>query len=402
MAGAPSILIIHDHFPGQFGALALHLAANGWDVTFATRTMPVINPGYRVVSFTPHRGPSSKTHPYAQPMDRAVLTGQAFARTGIALRNEGYRPHVIVCHSGWGAGLFAKDIFPEARLVSYAEWWYNSPGADIAFLAGSYPDVIDSGPDARMMERARNAHLALDLSSADACLCPTHFQAAQFPASIKRDLIVGHDGIDTSFFSPGPPEDPTLGGRVPDDARVVTFATRGMEPHRGFPEFMKAVPSIIAADRRIHVVIAGQNKVVYGPRSIRVRDWKAEALSTLNLDPARVVFTGALRVNEYRNLLRRSDAHVYLTVPFVLSWSMLEAMSAARRLVLSDTSPVREFAGTGQAILSAISPPSIADAVLEALDDVSDRSQRARDLIKDRIPLHDCLSFRQEVLSQFL
>lgn len=400
--GTTRILIIHDHFPGQFGALALHLAANGWDVTFATRTMPATGSGYRVVSFTPHRDPSSTTHPYAQPMERAVLVGQAFARTALALRKEGYRPDVILCHSGWGAGLFARDIFPKARLVSYAEWWYNSPGADIAFLAKSYPDLSDQGPDAGMVERARNAHLALELASADACLCPTQFQAAQFPLSIRRDLIVGHDGIDIGFFSPGVAKDPTLGGRVPDDAQVVTFATRGMEPHRGFPEFMKAIPAILGAERRIHVVIAGRNQVVYGPRPIRLRDWKAEALSTLDLDPARVLFTGALQVNEYRNLLRRSDVHVYLTVPFVLSWSMLEAMSAARRLVLSDTEPVREFAGTDLAILTTISPSSIADAVLTALDDVSDRPQRARNRIKDKVPLCDCLSFRQQTLSRSL
>lgn len=399
MARTPRLLIVHDHFPGQFGALARHLAARGWEVTFATREMPEISPGYRLVAFTPHREPSPATHPYAQVMDRAVLVGQAFARTALALRKDGYEPDAILCHSGWGAGLFAKDVFPRARLVSYAEWWYNSPGADIAFLRRSYPELGDDSPDARMSERARNAHLALDLSSADACICPTRFQAAQFPVAVRGNLIVGHDGIDTSFFSPGLPEDPTLGGRVPEGARVVTYATRGMEPHRGFPEFMAALPGVLDADPRIHVVVAGQNEVVYGPRPMRARDWKAEALAAMDIDPARVIFTGSLCARRYLNLLRRSDAHVYLTVPFVLSWSMLEAMSTARRLVLSDTDPVREFAGEDHATFSAISPSSIAEAVLAALDDATDRPRRARELVMDKAEMRDCLSLRTEILS---
>lgn len=402
MVGAPSILIIHDYYPGQFGALAMHLAARGWDVTFATRKAPNIHNGYRVVFFEPHRQPSNATHPYAQTMDRAVLIGQGFARMALELRKQGYKPDLILCHSGWGAGLFAKDVFPNAKLVSYFEWWYNSPGTDISYLKKSYPELKEQRPDAAMSERARNAHLALDFLSADVCLCPTNFQAAQFPGTVRRNLIINHDGIDCAFFSPGSSDDPTLGGWVPYDAKVVTFATRGMEPHRGFPEFMKAIPSILSADPHAYIVIAGSNGVFYGPRAFHNRDWKAEALAELDIDPRRVFFTGALDIIRYRNLLRRSNVHVYLTVPFVLSWSMLEAMSTASRLVLSNTEPVSEFAGDEHAVLTEISPPAIASAVLAALSDSSDRPKFARQNIMEKVQLENCLSFKMKMFLKLI
>lgn len=343
MARAPSILFVHDDFPAQFGAFGRWLAGQGWEVAFATSAPDARAEGVRILRYAPHRRPSPETHPYAQPMDRAALRAQAFLRVALAARAEGYRPDVVVSHAGPGAGMFVRDVFPRAASVAYCEWWYRFPGADVEFLAPIEPAAVARGPEAAVHERARNAPMALELLAADAGLCPTAFQAAQFPAAFRGRLKVLHDGIDTGFFRPGA-GDATLGGLLAPGARVVTYATRGMEPHRGFPQFMAALPAVLAADPAAVAVVAGENRVAYGGDGLRRVDWKARALAAHDIDPARVHFVGPLPLAEYLALLRRSDAHVYLTVPFVLSWSLLEAMGTGCALVASDTAPVREFA----------------------------------------------------------
>ncbi len=363
------ILFIHDSFPAQFGGIGLWLRARGWEVAFATAADTAAAPGAGIIPYKPHRAASGKTHPYAQPMDRAAINGQAFVRAALAARDQGYRPDVIVSHSGWGAGMFARDVFPDAAYVAYCEWWYSHPGADVTYLARLDGRDVSGSVEAPMYERARNAPIAMDIAGADAVLCPTRFQAAQFPPLLRPALTVQHDGIDADFYRPDPVERrSTLGGLVAEDARVVTYATRGMEPHRGFPQFIAALPAILAADPRAVAVIAGENRVAYGGASLRGTDWKAKALAETPLDPARVHFVGRLPRADYLRLLRRSDAHVYLTVPFVLSWSMLEAMSTSCALVLSDTEPVREFADPASARFADLADPAtISAAVLETL-----------------------------------
>lgn len=387
----PSILFVHDSFPGQFGALARALAADGWSVAFATAAPVAEAAGIRVLRYTPHREPAAATHPYAQPMDRAALRAQAFARTALAARRDGLAPDVVVTHTGTGAGLFARELFPRARVIAYTEWWYRFPGADVAWLAArGYPHP--AGPEAPLHEQARNAPIALELAAADAAVCPTTFQAAQFPAAFRDRLTVLHDGIDTARFQPTPgawsdARADTLGGLVPEGARLVTYATRGMEPHRGFPEFMAALPAILAADPRAVAVIAGDNRVCYGGDALRRTDWKARALAEHALDPARVRFAGTLDPAGWLRLLRRSDAHAYLTVPFVLSWSMLEAMATGCALVASDTEPVREFATPESATLvDHARPAAVAGAVLATLAEPADvRRAAARRMIVEHV-----------------
>lgn len=387
MPAPSSILFVHDSFPGQFGALARGFAACGWQVAFATAA-PAAAPTdvIRLLRYAPHREPAAATHPYAQPMDRAALRAQAFARTAFAARREGFAPDVVVTHAGAGAGMFAREIFPQARVIAYCEWWYRHPGADVAWLAAhGYPHL--AGPEAALHEAARNAPIALELADADAAVCPTAFQAAQFPPAFRQRLTVLHDGVDTARFRPCPDEPRDVAG-FPEDARLVTYATRGMEPHRGFPEFVAALPAVLAADPRAVAVVAGDNRVCYGGDALRRTDWKARALAAADLDPARVRFVGTLDGPAYLRLLQRSDAHVYLTVPFVLSWSMLEAMATGCALVASDTAPVREFASPDAAALADhAAPAALAEAILATLaGPASARRQAARRAIEERIP----------------
>jgi glycosyltransferase involved in cell wall biosynthesis len=371
VTGKPSILFVHDNYPAQFAQLGRWLATRGWEVTFATAEREVRVEGARVLTYAPHREPSPQTHPYAQPMDRAVLKAQAFVRAALEARRDGYHPDLVVAHSGWGAGMFARQVFPEARFVAYCEWWYRYPGADVDFLHEIAGKAAPGSVEGAILEQARNAPIAMDLAAADAAISPTLFQRSQFPPVFRDRLTVLHDGIDTDFFRPDAgARSSTLGGVLPENARIVTYATRGMEPHRGFPQLAAALPSVLAADPRNVAVIAGENVVAYGGNAPRRTDWKTKALAENGLDPRRVIFTGQLTYQAYRALLRRSDAHVYLTVPFVLSWSVLEAMSTGCAMVVSDTEPVREFFDeTSGRFADLRDTGNLADQIIATLDD---------------------------------
>ena len=368
----PHVMFVHDDGPGQFGALGRHLASRGWPVSFASRTFVDI-PGCRSLTYGPRRMPSERTHPYAQAFDRAILNAQGFAITALAAARSGIFPDIVVSHAGPGAGLFARDVFRGVRTVAYAEWWYDHPAPDLEYLGEPYAEISD--PDQAMVERSRNAAMALEISCADAATCPTRFQADRFPAALSQRITVRHDGIDTAFFRPSEacgndPHRPALLHDLDPSTPLVTYATRGMEPHRGFPHFMAALPAIQASHPNAVIAIAGAMSVAYGTDRMRRVDWLARGLATPGIDHARIILLGTLPPLSYLWLLRRSDAHVYLTVPFVLSWSMLEAMATACPLILSDTAPVTEFADTRCAILADMrNPVALEKAVGLVLDD---------------------------------
>lgn len=404
MPRQPSILFVHDAFPAQFGAIGRWLTHRGWHVTFATAARPAVSDGLRLLHYAPHRAPTARTHPYAQPMERAAINGQSFARAALRLHAEGYRPDIVVAHSGPGGGMFAPDVFPDAAHVAYCEWWYRYPGADVAYLSDS---SRAPSAEAAILERSRNAPIALDIASADVVLCPTRFQAAQFPEALRKSFVICHDGIDTARLAPGPAlRRDTLGGLVAPDAAVVSYATRGMEPHRGFPQFMAALPQVLAENPRAVAVIAGENRVAYGGTGLRRVDWKARALAEHDIDPARVHFVGKLGPADYLGLLQRSDAHVYLTVPFVLSWSMLEAMSVGCALVLSDTAPVLEFADTECATLVDMrQQEQIAQGILATLAGgaATDRRRlRARETVLQTLSQDICFGVKHDLFRTLL
>jgi len=393
--GRPSILFVHDSYPGQFGGFARWLARNGWEVWTAGRQREGARDqdtleGVRHLTYLPHRPPSPATHPYAQPFDRAALIGQACARSCLAARAAGLNPELVVSHTGPGPGLFLQDVFPDAVQLAYCEWWYDSPGPDTAFLAGLCGGRPDSSPEAAILEHRRNLPIASELLAAGRGICPTRFQQSRFPDPLRALLTVQHDGVDCAIFQPGPAgsaRHPGLAGIAPDTP-VVSYATRGMEPHRGFPQVMEAFAALQARNPHVVAVVAGENAVHYGGDSVRRIDWKAEALERYALDPIRTLFTGTLAAHDYLWLLRRSDAHVYATVPFVLSWSMLEAMASGTPLILSDTAPVREFADDRSALLFDLAQPDrMTEAIEDALTDrvgARRRATAARAIIRDR------------------
>lgn len=368
----PKILFVHSNFPAQFGFLGMRLKAAGWDCTFATAREGIRSETFRLIQLKDGRDPTQGVHPYVVPIERAVIKGQTAARSFYAARKQGYRPDIVMAHSGWGVGLFARDVWPEAKFVPYCEWWYRFPPVDSAFL----PD-FEPTDDMHLRQRPRNVPMLLDLEGSDGALCPTEFQASQFPEGLRGLLTVIHDGVDTEAHAPA--SRPTHVGELAltDMPEIVTYATRGMEPQRGFPQFMRALERLQKRRPGLHALIAGTDRVAYGKKLPEGDSWKARMLAECDLDLARVHFVGHLMRSDYIRLLQASDVHIYLTVPFVLSWSMLEAMSAGVTLVASDVDPVREFVTdreTGR-LVDFHSPEAIADATEALLDD---RAEAAR------------------------
>jgi glycosyltransferase involved in cell wall biosynthesis len=244
----------------------------------------------------------------------------------------------VVSHSGWVAGSFVKAVWPRTAFVPYFEWFYRYPPVD-----RTPHDQPGDAMDGDARTRVRNLPFMLDFDAADIMMVPTEFQADQFPSWMRDRLVVMHDGVDTVLHAPGSGAAARARYDVPEDAELVTSIARGMEPHRGFPEIMRCIERLQKTRPRLHAVIVGEDRVAYGAQLPKGESWKTRMLAELDLDLGRIRFPGLVSRIEMIDLMRASDAHLYLTVPFVLLWSMLEAMSVGCLVVASDVAPVREF-----------------------------------------------------------
>lgn len=385
------ILFLHSSFPAQFRYLVTALSqASQHRVVFGTRREEGRIPGVHKVLYTVPRLVHPQTHPYIQSLESAVLEGQAVYRLGQALKSQGFIPDVVYGHSGWGSTLFIKDIFPTARLHCYFEWFYHAHGSDADF---DPHDPLTADAEARI--RMQNAPILTDLVSCDRGLSPTHWQQQQFPSEFHPKLKVLHDGIDTAYFRPNPGAKlvlPRIGLDLSQVDEIVTYATRGMEPYRGFPQFMEAVALIQQRRPNCHIVVVGEDRVAYGKTLPHGQTYKQLMLEKLSLDRSRLHFTGPLPYGQYLQVLQSSTAHIYLTRPFVLSWSMLEAMSSGCLVIGSNTAAVTEVIQDGHngLLVDFFSPTEIADRVDEALnhpDRLADLRVRARETIRQRYDL---------------
>lgn len=401
------ILFLHNNFPAQFGHVGAFLARQGWTVVWGTaREGDFANyGGGRIVRYKPHREPSRETHPYAVSWERAVLHGQAVARVGLRMKAEGFTPDLVVAHSGWGPGLYVKEVWPDAKYLGYFEWYYTREAPDVAFL-GERTEFSDSD----LSSRSRNAQILMDLANSDVGLVPTRFQKATFPRVFDSLLRVQHDGIDTDAHRPAdgvetgaPPERlrlPELD--LSDVDELITYVARGMEPYRGFPQFMAALAEALKRRPKAHAVIVGEDRVAYGSQPKDGRSFKTRALEELDLDLDRVHFTGLLPRDQYQAVLRASSVHVYLTVPFVLSWSMMEAMASGCLLVASDTEPVREFIAHGRngLLVDFHDRDALVDRICAALERPEDHAPlraAARQSMLEGYAFHQILPAKQRL-----
>ncbi|NET36270.1 MAG: glycosyltransferase [Cyanothece sp. SIO1E1] len=363
------ILFLHSNFPAQFRHLATVLAKDpNHRVVFGTSREEGQMSGVHKVLYQPSRSARPETHHYVRPLENAVLQGQAVYRLAEQLRGQGFVPDVVYGHSGWGPTLFIKDLFPRAKLLCYFEWFYHAHGSDADFDPA---EPLNADDEARI--RIKNAPILVDLYSCDRGLSPTYWQRQQFPIEYQSKLTVCHDGIDTNFFKPNPGAKlvlPRINLDLSQVDELITYVARGMEPYRGFPQFIEAIGLLQRRRPQCHAVIVGDNRVAYGRKLPDGKTYKELMLEKVPLDLNRVHFTGLLPYSEYLQVLQASSVHVYLTRPFVLSWSMLEALCTGCLIVGSSTPPVKEVIqdGVNGLLVDFFSPAEIADRVEEALD----------------------------------
>lgn len=338
-----NILFLHRNFPAQFRHIAPELAKDkNNNVVFITNNKDRTLSNIKKYIYEPKRRVPKDCHRYLRFYEDAIIHGQATAGVALTLKEQGFIPDFIYGHT-WGQTLFMKDVFPNTPLLCYFEWFYNLEGGDVGF------DGKELNVDEMAKLRTRNAHLLLDLQSCDEGICPTQFQKKQFPKEYQSKIKVLHDGVDTDFCTPDANSILKIKDKnivLSSNDEVVTYATRGMEAYRGFPEFMQAAEILLKRRPNLHIVVAGEDRVCYGAQ-LRNTSYKKMMLEKLNLDLNRIHFVGGLPFDEYVNLLRISSAHVYLTYPFVASWSLLDAMSCECPIIASNTEPVREFIEDG-------------------------------------------------------
>lgn len=391
------ILFIHQNFPGQFRHLAPALAAQGHEVLALSVNRPAVSlPGVKVLMHQPtsFQGSGGNEDASLLELRNKIARGESVARVLGRLKQEGFNPDLVYAHSGWGEAFYIKDVFPDTKLLVYAEYFYQSAGGDSHFD----PEFSRPSESASHRLQTKNLHLMHALVHADRGLSPTQFQRDRHPALLRNNIEVIHDGIDTQCFAPSATAQVTLrnaGLTLRAEDEVITFVARELEPYRGYHVFMRALPEILARRPKAHVVIVGGSGTSYGAAPAPGTTWRQIFYSEVaaRIDAQRVHFVGKLPHTVLTELMQISSAHVYLTYPFVLSWSMMEAMSIGCLIVGSDTAPVREQITHGKngILVDFFDPKALAEAVAHALEKRADL-QPLRTAAREHIVAHHDLA----------
>ncbi|WP_029008292.1 glycosyltransferase family 4 protein [Azospirillum halopraeferens] len=384
------ILFIHQNMPGQYKHLARLLADDPSNqVAFITKDGKPDMPGVIKAAYKPSREPHPSTHHYLRQLEGHVLYGQGVVRAALGLRQRGFVPDVICAHTGWGEAMFIRDAFPDSPMLAYCEFYYRAVGADIGFDPEQAADV-----DKMARTRCRNAHMLIGMEAMDWGITPTRWQWSLHPEVFRERISVIHEGVDTDLCRPDPAATLTLpDGRVLSARdEVITYVARNLEPYRGFPTFMKALEEVCRRRPNAHVIIVGGDEVSYGTAPADAPNWREKMLAEVRIDPTRVHFLGRVPYDRFLSVLRISRAHVYLTYPFVLSWSMLEAMATGCLIIGSATAPVQEVIEDGRngLLVDFWNPRAVADRLDEALDNperMADLRAAARRTVQDRYDL---------------
>ncbi|MBY0432205.1 MAG: glycosyltransferase family 4 protein [Rhodospirillales bacterium] len=390
-----NIVFIHQNMPGQFKHLAQHFAAQpGNRVVFITQRENVEIPNVVRIVYKTSRQPGPHTHHYLIRTEDAVLHGQAVTRVLLDIKAKGFRPDIIIAHPGWGESLFAKDVYPDVPLLNYCEYYYRTVNSDMDFNPAA-PPTLDSVLRARM----RCTHLLLSLEECDRGWSPTAWQRSVHPPALQHKIEVIHEGIDMERLKP----DAEATFELPDGRvltrrnKVVTYVARNLEPYRGFPSFMRSIPSILEGCPEATILLVGGDEISYGSAPEDGQTWRQKMLAEVPVDPRRVIFLGRLPYGRFMRMLQVSTVHVYLTYPFVLSWSMLEAMSTGCIVVASDTHPVREAVTHGHdgLLVDFFSSDRIAAQVVEVLKrpaEFAPLAVQARETIRQRYEVRQCMA----------
>jgi glycosyltransferase involved in cell wall biosynthesis len=398
-----NILFIHQNFPGQFLHLAPALAADKNNTVVALtmrKVKPTIWKNVHVLPYHAQRSSSREVHHWVADFETKIIRAEACFSACQQLKKRGFKPDIVIAHPGWGESLFIKDVWPTTTLILYCEFFYQAAGADSDFD----PEFQNPETANPCRIRIKNAIYDLHASLVDFAISPTEWQKSTFPTNWQNKITVIHDGIDTALVAPNKnafvklKTQQGLDLTLSRNNEVITFVNRNLEPYRGYHVFMRALPKILAQRPNAHVLIVGDSDSSYGSAPPDGRTWKDIFIEEVRpkvevSDWQRVHFVGKLPYAAYVNLLQISTVHVYLTYPFVLSWSLIEAMSAGCAIVASDTAPVREVIHNQEHgwLVNFFDPLTLADRVCELAgsdDAVRDRLRtEARQLAVSRFDL---------------
>lgn len=348
-----NILFVHQNFPGQYRELFQWLVAQGGhQVVFLTQRKgvgPVA--GARIVEYAPHHKPAETAYAPTKYWEECVGNGLGASFAAQRLAAQGFRPDIVIGHVGWGELTFLKQVWPDAPIIGFFEYYFLAHGGSVGF-----DPEFPASEHAPFLMHARNAVNFANVQTVDLGQSPTLFQRDTYPANFHDKIYVKHDGIRTDRLLPNPKAQVHLGrlGRaVTRGDEIFTYMARNMEPTRGFHKFMRALPQILSERPNARALIIGGNDVSYGKASDARGGYRAEMEREIGdrVDWDRVHFLGKVPYGDYQKIIQISRCHVYLTVPFVLSWSSMEAMSMGATIVASDTAPVREVMTHGKTAL---------------------------------------------------
>jgi glycosyltransferase involved in cell wall biosynthesis len=386
------ILFVHPNYPAQFGHIARRLVKDeGVRCTFVSKVPAGWDHGVERVQYTPRGGATVRSHFCSRTFENAIWESQAIFEA-LKARPD-LRPDLVVGHSGFGSTLFLREIY-DCPILNYFEYFYHARDSDMDFR----PDFPCTELE-RLRARARNAALLLDLETCDCGYCPTVWQRDRFPELFHSKLEVLFDGIDTDLWKPRPHEPRTIAGAsIPSDCKIVTYVARGMESMRGFDIFCKIANRLSEKRSDVLFLVVGQDRVCYGGdrRHTGGRSFKEWVFAQEDFDLSRFRFLGLLPPAELARLFSLSDLHIYLTVPFVLSWSVFNALACGTTLLASDTAPVRELvtAGTNGLLADFFDIDEFVRLAARVLDDPGDYRQlgeTGREMIRGKYSLDVCL-----------
>ena len=384
-------LFVHQNFPAQFRHIAKVLADDPANEVVGVcdanklKSKPVLHSRIRLLSYQPHQSGKQETHHYVRGFEGHIRRGQALVRLLLKLRDEeGFKPDVIMAHPGWGEGLFLKDVFPDAKIIQYFEFYYQGSGADVGFDP-EFPTTFDD----QFRVRIKNSTQLHSLIGCDYGISPTNWQKTRYPTAFHEKIEVIHEGIDTAVVCPNPNASIAINGqRFQVGDEIITYVARNLEPYRGIHTFIRSIPDIQSKRPNARIIIVGGNEVSYGKKLPQGETYLQRYCAEIKdkVDWSKVFFVGKLSYLDYLNVLQVSAAHIYLTYPFVLSWSMLEAMSAGCLLIASNTAPVKEVIEHGEngLLFDFFAHEELSMLVAQALENMTGH-QKLRNLARKKI-----------------
>ncbi|ADV64248.1 glycosyl transferase group 1 [Isosphaera pallida ATCC 43644] len=386
------ILFVHQNYPAQFGHIARYLVKrHGFRCSFLSNKPAGLVDGIQRYQYTPIGGATKTTHYCVRTFENAVA--HAHGVHAACRQFPGLKPDLIVGHSGFGSTLFLRELF-DCPILNYFEYFYHPHGSDLDFRPEFLPREIDF-----LRSYCRNAMILLDLNNCDRGYSPTVWQRSLFPPEYLDKIEVIFDGVDRAIWSRVEnPQRVVAGEAIPNGVKIVTYVSRGFEAMRGFDIFMKAAKRIAQRDPDVLFIVVGSDRVSYGGdlKYIQEKSFREHVLKQDDYDLSRFRFVGTVPPQELARIFSLSDAHIYLTVPFVLSWSLFDALACGATVIASDTPPVRELIEHNRTGLLAPfhDDEAIAEATLAVLRDPRGHRHLARagmELIEEKYTLDRCL-----------